>query len=42
MPGPVAPGQSAPGAGRGRGLEDLPALDGAEASAEVRPGVARR
>ena len=42
MPDPVVPGRSAPGVGRGRGLVDLPVVAGAEASAEVRSGAARR
>ena len=42
MPSPVVPGRNAPGVGSGRGLVDLPAVAEAEASAEVRPGVARR
>ena len=42
MPGPVVSGRGAPGVGRGRGLVDLPAAAGAEASAEVRSGAVRR
>ena len=42
MPGPVVPGRSAPGVGRGRGLVSLRAVAGAEASGEVRSGAARR
>ena len=42
MPGPGVPGRSAPGVGRGHGLVGLRAVAGAEVSAEVPSGAARR